>query len=60
MWAAPGSASAEEAGGLLYEIAHLSVGLPAPAFSAKARNGKTVDLAALHGRAVVLVFWATT
>ena len=32
--AAPGSASAEEAGGLLYEIAHLSVGLPAPAFSA--------------------------
>ena len=58
--AAPGSASAEEAGGLLYEIAHLSVGLPAPVFSTKARNGKTVDLAALHGRAVVLVFWATT
>jgi len=58
--AAPGSASAEEAGGLLYEIAHLSVGLPAPTFSTKARNGKTVDLAALHGRAVVLVFWATT
>jgi len=58
--AAPGSASSEEAAGLLYEIAHLSVGLPAPAFSTKARNGKTVDLAALHGRAVVLVFWATT
>lgn len=58
--AAPGSAPAEEAGGLLYEIAHLSVGLPAPTFSTKARNGKTVDLAALHGRAVVLVFWATT
>jgi hypothetical protein len=58
--AAPGTASAEEAGGLLYEIAHLSIGLPAPTFSTKARNGKTVDLAALHGRAVVLVFWATT
>jgi hypothetical protein len=58
--AAPGSAPAEEAGGLLYEIAHLSVGLPAPTFSTKARNGKTVDLAALNGRAVVLVFWATT
>jgi hypothetical protein len=57
---APGTASAEEADGILYEIAYLSVGLVAPAFSAKARNGKTVDLAALHGRAVVLVFWATT
>lgn len=58
--AAPGSASSEEAGGLIYEITHLSVGLPAPTFSARARNGKTVELAALHGRAVVLVFWATT
>ncbi len=57
---AAGTASAEEADGILYEVAHLSVGLVAPAFSAKARNGKTVDLAALHGRAVVLVFWATT
>ena len=58
--AAPGSASAEEADGVLYEISHLSVGLPAPTFSAKARNGKTVDLAAFHGRAVVIVFWSTT
>jgi len=58
--AAPGSASSEEAAGILYEIAHLSVGLPAPTFSARARNGKTVDLTALKGRAVVLVFWATT
>lgn len=58
--AAPGSASSEEADRVLYEITHLSMGLPAPTFSAKGRNGKTVDLAALHGRAVVLVFWSTT
>jgi len=58
--AAPGAASAEEADRLVYEITRLSPGLPAPVFSARARNGKTVDLAALHGRAVVLVFWATT
>ena len=58
--AAPGSAPAEEADGLLYEIAHLTVGLPAPTFSTRARNGKIVDLAALNGRTVVLVFWATT
>jgi len=58
--AAPGSASSEEAAGILYEIAYLSVGLPAPTFSAKGRNGKTVDLAGFHGRPVVLVFWSTT
>jgi hypothetical protein len=58
--AAPGAASAEEADGILYEIAHLSVGLPAPTFSAKARHGSAVDLARLHGRAVVLIFWAST
>jgi len=58
--AAPGSASAEEADGILYEISHLSVGLPAPTFSTRARNGKTVDLAAFHGRPVILVFWSTT
>ena len=58
--AAPGSASSEEADRILYEITRLSVGLPAPTFSAKGRNGKTVDLAAFHGRPVVLVFWSTT
>jgi len=58
--AAPGSASSEEADRVLYEITRLSVGLPAPTFSAKGRNGKTVDLAAFHGRPVVLVFWSTT
>ena len=58
--AAPDSASSEEADRVLYEITRLSVGLPAPTFSAKGRNGKTVDLAAFHGRPVVLVFWSTT
>jgi hypothetical protein len=58
--AAPGSASSEEADRVLYEITHLSVGLPAPIFSAKGRNGKIVDLAAFRGRPVVLVFWSTT
>jgi hypothetical protein len=58
--AAPGTASAEDANGILYEIAHLSVGLPAPTFSAKGRRGGAVDLAGLHGRAVVLIFWAST
>jgi hypothetical protein len=58
--AAPGTPPAEEADGILYEIAHLSVGLPAPAISARARNGRTVNLAALRGKPVVLVFWGTT
>jgi hypothetical protein len=58
--AAPGSASATEADRILYEIVYLSPGLPAPTFSAKGRNGKTVDLAAFRGRPVVLVFWSTT
>jgi hypothetical protein len=58
--AAPGSASATEADRILYEIVHLSPGLPAPTFSAKGRDGKTVDLASFRGRPVVLVFWSTT
>ena len=58
--AAPGTPYAEEADGLLYEIKYLSVGLPAPPVSGKARNGRTIDLAALRGRPVVLVFWGTT
>lgn len=57
---APGTPVAEEADGLLYEIAHLSVGVPAPAITGKARNGRAVSLAALRGKPVVLVFWAST
>jgi hypothetical protein len=58
--AAPGTPYAEEADGLLYEIKYLSVGLPAPPVSGEARNGGAIDLAALRGRPVVLVFWGTT
>jgi hypothetical protein len=59
--AAPGTPSAEEADGLLYEIKYLSTGLPAPPVSGETRNGgRPIDLAALRGRPVVLVFWGTT
>jgi hypothetical protein len=58
--AAPGSPDAEEADGLLYEIKYLSIGLPAPPVSGKPRNGPAIDLAALRGKPVVLVFWSTT
>jgi len=58
--ASPGTPVAEEADGLLYEIKYLSVGLPAPPVSGKPRNGGAIDLAALRGKAVVLVFWGTT
>lgn len=59
--AAPGSLQAEEADGLIYEITHLSPGMPAPAFAGKTRNGaKAIDLASLRGRPAVLVFWGST
>ena len=58
--AAPDTPFAKEAEGIIYEIAHLSLGLTAPAFSAKARSGRTIDLASLRGQPVVLVFWAST
>jgi hypothetical protein len=58
--AAPRTPYAEEADGLLYEIKFLSNGLPAPPVSGETRNGRAIDLAALRGRPVVLVFWGTT
>jgi len=58
--AAPGTSFAEDADGLIYEIEHLSPGLPAPAFSGKARNAGTISLARLRGKPVVLVFWGST
>jgi len=56
----PGTPYAEEAEGLLYEIKHLSIGLPAPPLAGTARKGRRIDLAALRGKPVVLVFWGTT
>jgi hypothetical protein len=58
--AAPESAPANEADGLLYDIAHLSLGLQAPAFSGTTPDGRTVTLDGLRGKAVALVFWAST
>lgn len=58
--AAPGSTYAEESRGVIYEIDFLSVGKIAPAISTTARNGRPIDLAALRGKPVVLVFWGTT
>jgi len=58
--AAPGTPSSIEAAGVLYEIAHLGIGMPAPAIAAKTRSGKRFDLAAARGKPVVLVFWAST
>jgi hypothetical protein len=52
--AAPGTPSAAEAEGLLYEIKYLAIGLPAPALSGSARNGGPVSLTAFRGKAVVL------
>jgi hypothetical protein len=58
--AAPDSLYADEAVGLIYEIAHLSVGLPAPAIDGTTRDGRRVTLADFRGKPVVLVFWGTT
>jgi tetratricopeptide (TPR) repeat protein len=58
--AAPGTPFAADAEGVIYEIKHLSVGLPAPAISAKSRSGRPVTLADFRGKPVVLVFWGTT
>lgn len=58
--AAPDSASAREADGLLYDIANLSIGLQAPAFSATSIDGRAISLESLRGRAVAIVFWGST
>jgi hypothetical protein len=58
--AAPASTYAEESKGIIYEIDYLSPGKMAPAILATARGGRTVSLAALRGKPVVLVFWGTT
>jgi hypothetical protein len=58
--AAPESATANEANALLYDIAHLSLGLQAPAFSGTTPDGRTVTLDSLRGKAVAIVFWGST
>lgn len=58
--AAPGSPSANESEGLLYDIAHLSIGLQAPAFSGLSPDRKVITLDSLRGKAVAMVFWGST
>ena len=59
--AAPGTPQAAEADGLIYEVEHLSVGLPAPAISGKPRNARRpITLESFRGKPIVLVFWAST
>jgi hypothetical protein len=59
--AAPGTPQAAEADGLIYEVEHLSVGLPAPAIAGKPRNARRpITLESFRGKPIVLVFWAST
>jgi hypothetical protein len=59
--AAPGTPAAAEADGLIYEVEHLSLGLPAPAISGTPRNARrAITLDSFRGKPIVLVFWAST
>ncbi|MGH9842598.1 MAG: redoxin domain-containing protein [Blastocatellia bacterium] len=55
----PGSASAKEAEGNLFEMESLNVGQPAPQFAFKGANGAPVSLAGYKGKVVLLNFWAS-
>lgn len=59
--AAPGTPQADEADDLIYEIEHLTLGLPAPPLSGTPRNGRRpISLESFRGKPIVLVFWAST
>jgi hypothetical protein len=59
--AAPGTPQAEEADNLIYEIEHLTAGLPAPPVSGTPRNSRRpISLESFRGKPIVLVFWAST
>jgi hypothetical protein len=53
------SPSGRQAETELYELLHLGVGQPAPAFSAAAIDGSRVSLADYRGKPLVLIFWST-
>ncbi|MFQ5495134.1 MAG: redoxin domain-containing protein, partial [Phycisphaerae bacterium] len=55
----PGEETAQAARGYIHEIDHLQIGMPAPPFTAKTLDGKTVSLKSLHGQVVLLDFWAS-
>jgi len=50
---------AQQAKGLLFEVEHLQVGMPAPDFATKTLDGKPLSLSSLHGKVVLVDFWAT-
>lgn len=56
---AGGSAWGERAEGFLYELEHLNVGQPVPAFRATTLDGETLTHESLPARLTVLSFWAT-
>jgi cytochrome oxidase Cu insertion factor (SCO1/SenC/PrrC family) len=59
LWLAPSSLAAD-LDMLLKDFRATPTGLkPAPAFSVKALDGKTITLADHRGRPVLLYFWAT-
>ena len=53
------SPAGKQAQSQLYELSHLSVGQPAPSFSANALGGRRLSPADYRGKALVLVFWGT-
>lgn len=55
----PDSRALEQARTALYQIDHLSPGKPAPEFAAKPAKGPELSLAALRGRPVLIIFWAS-
>lgn len=59
MEAAPGSAEARVAKGYLYELEHLHLGEPAPAFEVTTLGGGTLRSQDLAGKAVILDVWAS-
>ncbi len=48
-----------QAKGLLFEVQHLQVGMPAPDFMTKTFDGKPLSLSSLQGKVVLIDFWAT-
>jgi hypothetical protein len=50
---------AKIAKGFIFEMDHLQIGMVAPDFQAKTLDGKTISLASLRGKAVLLKYWAS-
>ena len=55
----PGTPAAEQARVHLLELTQLSIGQPAPHFTARTIDGKHISSESLRGKVVLLNFWAT-